>query len=87
MNLSFDIAKRYLFGKKSTNAINIISAVSILGITVGTSALIIILSVFNGFEGLIKQLLNSFNPDVKIVLAEGKHFAIEDEQLLQIKAL
>lgn len=87
MNLSFNIAKRYLFGKKSTNAINIISAVSILGITVGTSALIIILSVFNGFEGLIKQLLNSFNPDVKISLAEGKHFAIEEEQLLEIKDL
>lgn len=85
MNLSFNIAKRYLFGKKSTNAINIISGVSILGITVGTSALIIILSVFNGFEGLIKQLLNGFNPDVKITLSEGKHFLIDDEKLNQIK--
>lgn len=87
MNLSFNIAKRYLFGKKSTNAINIISAISVLGITVGTAALIIILSVFNGFEGLIKSYLNNFNPDIKVTLSEGKHFAMEDEQLAQIKAI
>jgi len=87
MNLSFDIAKRYLFGKKSTNAINIISAISVLGITVGTAALIIILSVFNGFEGLIKSYLNNFNPDIKVTLSEGKHFPMEDEQLSKIKAI
>lgn len=87
MNLSFDIAKRYLFGKKSTNAINIISAISVLGITVGTAALIIILSVFNGFEGLIKSYLNNFNPDIKVTLTEGKHFPIEEEQLSRIKAI
>ena len=87
MNLSFEIAKRYLFGKKSTNAINIISAISVLGITVGTTALIIILSVFNGFEGLIKSYLNNFNPDIKVTLTEGKHFALEEDQLTQIKSI
>lgn len=87
MKLSFDIAKRYLFGKKSTNAINIISAISVLGITVGTAALIIILSVFNGFEGLIKSYLNNFNPDIKVTLKEGKHFAVEDDQLALIKSI
>jgi len=87
MKLSFDIAKRYLFGKKSTNAINIISAISVLGITVGTAALIIILSVFNGFEGLIKNYLNNFNPDIKVTLSEGKHFSVEDKQLSEIKSI
>ncbi len=65
---------RYLFGKKSTNAINIISGISILGISVGTAALILVMSVLNGFEGLIKGLINSFNPDIKITLVEGKTF-------------
>lgn len=87
MKLSFEIAKRYLFGKKSTNAINIISGISVLGLTVGTSALIIILSIFNGFEGLIKKDLNNFNPDIKVTLKEGKHFAIEEEQLSSIKSI
>ena len=87
MKLSFEIAKRYLFGKKSTNAINIISAICVLGITVGTAALIIILSVFNGFEGLIKSYLNNFNPDIKVTIAEGKHFQIEDDKLAQIKSI
>jgi len=54
MNLPFYIAKRYLFAKKSRNVINIISGISVVGIAVGTMALIIILSVFNGFDELIK---------------------------------
>ena len=72
MNLSFNIAVRYLSGRKSTNAINIITWVSVLGMSVGTAALILILSVFNGFEDLLSGMLNSFNPDVKVELVNGK---------------
>ncbi|MEP7323017.1 MAG: FtsX-like permease family protein [Saprospiraceae bacterium] len=71
---SLSFSSRYLLGKKSTNAINIISGVSILGISIGTAALILVMSVLNGFEGLIRGLINSFNPDMRITLVEGKTF-------------
>jgi lipoprotein-releasing system permease protein len=74
MNLSFYIAKRYLLGKKTQNAINIISGISILGITTGTMALVIVLSVFNGFDSVVKSLFNTFDPEIKISAAEGKTF-------------
>jgi len=74
LNLSFYIAKRYLFAKKSRNAINIISGISVVGVAVGTMALIIILSVFNGFDDLIKSLYSSFDPDIKITPSIGKTF-------------
>ncbi len=77
MSLSLNIARRYLFGKKSTNAINLITGISIIGITIGTSALVIILSVFNGFEGLLSGLFDAFNPDLKIEAVEGKFFEID----------
>ncbi|MCK4990340.1 MAG: ABC transporter permease [Bacteroidales bacterium] len=74
MNLSFYIAKRYLLGKKSQNAINIISGISVLGVATGTMALVIVLSVFNGFDQVVKSLFNSFDPDIKISAVEGKTF-------------
>jgi len=74
MNLPFYIARRYLLAKKSQNAINIISGISIAGVAVGTMALITVLSVFNGFDGIIKALYNSFDPEIKISIAEGKTF-------------
>jgi len=74
MNLSYYIAKRYLVSKKSHNIINIISIISVVGVMVGTMALIIVLSVFNGFETLVKSLFNTFDPDLKITLVEGKTF-------------
>jgi lipoprotein-releasing system permease protein len=74
VKLSLYIAKRYLFAKKSRNAINIISAVSVAGVTVGTMALIIILSVFNGLETMVSAIFNTFDPDIKITAAEGKTF-------------
>ncbi len=74
MNLSFYIAKRYLFAKKSRNAINIISGISVVGVAIGTMALIAVLSVFNGFDDLIKSLYSSFDPDIKITASEGKTF-------------
>ncbi len=72
MKLILTIAARYLFGKKSTNAINIITWISIIGMSIGTAALILILSVFNGFESLLTDMLSNFNPDIKVTLAEGK---------------
>ena len=74
MNLPFYIARRYLLAKKSQNAINIISGISVAGVAVGTMALITVLSVFNGFDSIVKSLYNSFDPQIKISLAEGKTF-------------
>ncbi len=74
MNLPFFIAKRYLISKKKQNIINIISAISVTGIIVGTMALIIVLSVFNGFNSLITTFFSDFDPDLKITPAEGKMF-------------
>jgi len=76
--LSFFIAKRYLFSKKSHNIINIISGISVVGVTVGTMALVIVLSVFNGFESLIVSLFNSFNPALSITAKEGKTFHFDE---------
>lgn len=78
----FYIARRYLVSKKSTNVINIISGISVAGMTIGTMALLIILSVFNGLDGLIKSLFSSFDPQIKISLNEGK-FAQSDSSLFQ----
>jgi lipoprotein-releasing system permease protein len=81
MKLSLYIAKRYLFAKKSRNAINIISAVSVAGVAVGTMALIIILSVFNGLEKMVSAIFNTFDPDIKITAAEGKTFVADTSRL------
>lgn len=74
MNLVRFIAKRYLFSKKNTNAINIISAISVLIFTVGTAVMIIILSFLNGLEGLVKGMDDSFDPDIKIEAKYAKTF-------------
>jgi len=87
MNFSFRIAKRYFFSKATTNAINIISGISVLGIAIGTAALIVILSVFNGFGDLITGMFGYFNPDIKIEIARGKFFEENPEQTLAILEL
>lgn len=87
MNFTFEIAKRYLLGKKSTSAINIITWISVAGMTIGTAALLLILSVFNGFESLLSGLYNSFNPDMKVLPVTGKYFELSDEQTKQIKSI
>jgi lipoprotein-releasing system permease protein len=74
VNTAFYIARRYLFAKKSTNAINIISAISVLGVFVGSAALIIILSVFNGFEDMVLKMFNTVTPQILIQPAQGKSF-------------
>jgi len=83
VKLSLYIAKRYLFAKKSRNAINVISSISVAGVTVGTMALIIVLSVFNGLESLVRSIFNTFDPDLIITPAEGKTF-IPDSTALKL---
>ncbi|MBK9730948.1 MAG: FtsX-like permease family protein [Chitinophagaceae bacterium] len=87
MNLPFSFAYRYLFSKKSSNAINIISWVSVLGMFVGSLGLILVLSVFNGFEGLVISLYNSFNPDFTVTAKAGKSFTPDSMQMLELKKL
>ncbi len=74
MNLSFFIARRYLFSKKSHNAINIISMISVCGIAVATLAMVCVLSVFNGFEGIFEEMFGAFDSDLKISPKTGKVF-------------
>jgi lipoprotein-releasing system permease protein len=81
VKLPLYIAKRYLFAKKSRNAINVISAVSVAGVAVGTMALIIVLSVFNGLELLVTSIFNTFDPDLKITTAIGKTFVPDTSKL------
>ena len=79
MRLAPFIAGRYLFAKKSHNVINIISAISAIGMAIGTAALIIILSVYNGFDSLIKSMMGNVEPDLLITPATGKVFVPEGE--------
>jgi lipoprotein-releasing system permease protein len=74
LNFSFYIARRYLFSRKKTNLINLISAISVVGLMIGTMGLIIGLSGFNGFDSLIKSLFSSFDPELRITIREGKNF-------------
>ena len=84
MRLSLYIAKRYLFAKKSRNAINVISGISAAGVTIGTMVLIIVLSVFNGLEDMVNSLFSTFDPDLEVRISRGKVFV---PTLDQLKAL
>ena len=79
MKLATFIAGRYLFAKKSHNVINIISAISAIGMAIGTAALIIILSVYNGFDALIKSMMSNVEPDLLVVPSTGKTFVPEEQ--------
>jgi lipoprotein-releasing system permease protein len=85
MNLALSIARRYLFGVKKTNTINIITGIAAVGISIGAAALLLVLCVFNGFEMLVIGLMGTFNPDVKILPATGKTFTIDSVQIAQLK--
>ena len=74
MNFSLYIAKRYLFSKTSTNAINIITAIAVFGVVVGTLALFVVLSGFSGLKTFSDSLLNASDPDIKITATQGKSF-------------
>jgi ABC-type lipoprotein release transport system permease subunit len=79
MRLAPFIAGRYLIAKKSHNVINIISAISAIGMAIGTAALIIILSVYNGFDSLIRSMMSNVEPDIMICPSNGKVFVPEGE--------
>ncbi len=85
MNTSYYIAKRYLFSKKSVNAINFISGISMLGVFVGSAALIIILSVFNGFENIVLSMYNTFSPELRIETLKRKTFDPGDPRFSTLK--
>ena len=87
MNFPFYIARRYLFSKKSTHVINVISGISIVGVAITTMALVGTLSVFNGFHDLVASFFTSFDPQLKITPAMGKTVAADDPVLTQIRQL
>ena len=87
MSFPFYIARRYLFSKKSTNAINIISGISITGVAVATMALIVTLSVFNGFHDLVASFFTQMDPQLKITPIKGKTVDANDAVLTKIRQL
>ena len=87
MNFPFFIARRYLFSKKSTHAINVISGISVIGVAVATMALVVTLSVFNGFHDMVASFFTSFDPQLKIVPVKGKTVPADDPLLTQVKQL
>ena len=87
MNFPFYIARRYLFSKKSTHAINVISGISVIGVAVATMALVVTLSVFNGFHDLVAHFFTSFDPQLKVTPLKGKTVAADDPVLTQIRQL
>jgi len=88
LKTAFYIARRYLISKKSVNVINIISGISVAGVTVGTFALVVILSVFNGLDFSIKSLFSNFDPDIKIAnVIKGKSFGLNSVNLESIKQI
>lgn len=87
MNFPFYIARRYLFSKKSTHAINIISGISGVGVAVATMALVVTLSVFNGFHDLVATFFTSFDPQLEVVPVVGKTAPADDPALAKIKTL
>ena len=85
MNFPFFIARRYLLSKKSHNAINIISGISVCGVSVATLALVCTLSVFNGFQDLVATFFTAFDPELKITAVKGKVFDGQDKRILEIR--
>ena len=84
MNFEFFIARRYLFAKKSHHAINIISGISVLGVAVATMAMVVTLSVFNGFQDLVADLFTAFDPELKVTPMDGQTVSAKDTALLRL---
>lgn len=87
MNFPFYIARRYLFSKKSHNAINVISAISVCGVALATLALVCTLSVFNGFQDLVASFFTAFDPQLRITAVRGKVFDGEDPRILALRQM
>lgn len=86
-NFSFYVARRYMFSKKSVGAINVISFISVAGVAVGTMALVIVLSVFNGFYDLVASLFTNFDPQIEVVPVKGKTINADAPELDRIRHL
>ncbi|WP_278793637.1 FtsX-like permease family protein [Leyella stercorea] len=86
-NFSFYVARRYMFSKKSVGAINVISFISVAGVAVGTMALVIVLSVFNGFHDLVASLFTNFDPQIEVVPLKGKTINADAPELDKIRHL
>lgn len=86
-NFSFYVARRYMFSKKSVGAINVISFISVAGVAVGTMALVIVLSVFNGFHDLVASLFTNFDPQIEVVPVKGKTINADAPELNRIRHL
>lgn len=87
MSLEFFIARKYLLSTRKKNFINIISILSLIGVSVSAAALIIVLSVFNGLGDLLRSLNNSFDPEIKIEAAQGKSFPVDADLIAKIEAV
>lgn len=87
MNFPFYIARRYLFSKKSTHAINVISAISVIGVAVASMALVVTLSVFNGFHDMVANLFTQMDPQLKVTPVKGKTAPADDPILMKIRQL
>ena len=87
MNFPFFVARRYLFSKKSTHAINVISGISAVGVSVATMALVVTLSVFNGFHDLVASLFTNIDPQIKVTPVKGKSAPADDPMLTKIRQL
>lgn len=87
MNYPFFIARRYLFSKKKTHAINVISLISVIGVAVATTALVVVMSVFNGFQDLVVSFFTNFDPQIKVVPVMGKTAPANDPVLTKIRRL
>lgn len=85
--VGFFIARRYLFSKKKTHAINVISLISVIGVAVATMALVIVLSVFNGFHDLVASFFTNFDPQIKVMPVKGKTAPADDPILTEIRQL
>ena len=87
MNLSLYIAGRYLFSKKSHQVINIISGVAIAGIALATAAMVCVLSVFNGFQGIVAEQFSAFDADIRITAANGKVITTDAQEITSLAQL
>lgn len=87
MNFPFFIARRYLFSKKKTHVINVISIISVIGVAVATTALVVVMSVFNGFQDLMAGFFTNFDPQLKVVPTKGKTAPADDPILTEIRKL
>ena len=87
MNFPFFVARRYLFSKKKTHVINVISLISVIGVAVATMALVVVMSVFNGFQDLVANFFTNFDPQLKVMPVMGKTAAADDPVLTKIRQM